>query len=127
MAKRPHLTTDEIEELDLFDEMMDHLELADDELLEAIYTEGKDGRRRFTGSQRATVIARDGAACFHCGAEITGVWHADHVIPHSRGGRTVEENCVVACPSCNLKKSNRVKDWRRKSAPGEPQAPKVAQ
>ena len=31
----------------------------------------------------------------------------DHVIPRTKGGRTVPENVVIACLSCNSKKGNR--------------------
>ncbi len=31
----------------------------------------------------------------------------DHVVPRSLGGRTVWENVVSACRTCNLKKSNK--------------------
>jgi 5-methylcytosine-specific restriction endonuclease McrA len=32
----------------------------------------------------------------------------DHVVPLSRGGEDVLENCQVLCRACNRKKSNRV-------------------
>lgn len=105
--KRPHLTESELEDLDLFDELADHLEAKADELAEEIYTSGKDARRSFTARQKTHIYTRDGGKCFYCGEVVTR-WHADHVIPHSRGGKTVESNGVVACPSCNLRKSNKV-------------------
>lgn len=110
MARRPHLDPADVAELELFDELADHLDVQEDELLEEIVCEGKDSRRRFTGTLRASIYQRDGGACFYCGARLEGTWHADHVIPHSRGGRTVASNGVAACPSCNLRKSNKV-EW----------------
>jgi hypothetical protein len=35
-------------------------------------------------------------------------FHVEHVIPQSRGGRTVFENLAWACPGCNLHKADRV-------------------
>mgnify|MGYP001563333676 CR=1 FL=1 len=34
----------------------------------------------------------------------------DHVVPLSKGGATVKENIVPACPSCNLHKQARLPD-----------------
>jgi HNH endonuclease len=36
-------------------------------------------------------------------------FHVEHVIPVSRDGKSVLANLVLACPSCNLHKSNRIK------------------
>jgi hypothetical protein len=36
-------------------------------------------------------------------------FHIEHVIPRSKGGPTRAENLAFACPSCNLKKSNRIR------------------
>lgn len=57
---------------------------------------------------RRTVMARDQYTCQYCGAtpgkaELT----LDHVVPRSRGGKTVWENVVVACRVCNQRKGNR--------------------
>lgn len=102
-----NLTTTEIADLDLFDALTDHVEADEEELLASVVGEGKDSRRRFRGTLRARILKRDKGVCFYCGVRPDRV-HIDHVIPHSRGGRTVEANGVVACPPCNLGKSNRV-------------------
>jgi len=57
---------------------------------------------------RRLVWYRDGARCHYCGrpvefAEMT----ADHVVPHSRGGKTVLENLVCCCKPCNSAKRDR--------------------
>ena len=36
-------------------------------------------------------------------------FHIEHIIPLSAGGKTVLENLAIACPSCNLHKSDRTK------------------
>jgi hypothetical protein len=35
-------------------------------------------------------------------------FHVEHVVPQSRGGKTVLANLAWACPGCNLHKSNRI-------------------
>ena len=35
-------------------------------------------------------------------------FHVEHVIPMSAGGTSDPSNLVLACPSCNLHKSNRI-------------------
>ena len=34
-------------------------------------------------------------------------FHIEHIVPLSRGGATSEENLALACPGCNLHKSDR--------------------
>ena len=35
-------------------------------------------------------------------------FHLEHIVPISRGGATELANLALACPGCNLRKSNRV-------------------
>jgi hypothetical protein len=35
-------------------------------------------------------------------------FHIEHIVPVSRGGLTAPENLALACPSCNLQKSNKL-------------------
>ncbi|MGO0575982.1 DUF222 domain-containing protein [Ornithinimicrobium panacihumi] len=61
----------------------------------------RDPRRRlFTGSLRKLLIARD-RTCRNawCGAPIRDI---DHVLPHSEGGETAEDNGQGMCQHCNL-------------------------
>jgi 5-methylcytosine-specific restriction endonuclease McrA len=58
---------------------------------------------------RFNVFLRDRFTCQYCGEDFPS--HDltfDHVVPRSRGGRTVWENVVTACSSCNLLKGNRL-------------------
>lgn len=69
----------------------------------------RDARRRFTVAQRAAVLSRDGATCFYCAAPLSpAAWDCDHVVPWTRGGRTVESNAVAACAACNRSKGAKV-------------------
>jgi 5-methylcytosine-specific restriction endonuclease McrA len=58
---------------------------------------------------RRNIYLRDGCQCQYCGTkpareDLT----IDHVIPRSKGGRSVWENVVVACQACNARKGNRL-------------------
>ena len=72
----------------------------------------KDDQRIFTHEQRMAIYRRDTGGCqlkIHCHGERCDWdnWHADHIIPWSRGGKTTVENGQVACPACNAAKSNK--------------------
>lgn len=45
--------------------------------------------------------------CFYCGKKLTGM-HVDHFIPWSFTKEDKIWNFVLACPSCNIKKSNKI-------------------
>jgi 5-methylcytosine-specific restriction endonuclease McrA len=55
---------------------------------------------------KKNVLIRDNYTCQYCGTsnELT----IDHVVPVSRGGKSIFENCVAACRECNGKKGNRL-------------------
>jgi 5-methylcytosine-specific restriction endonuclease McrA len=58
---------------------------------------------------RFNVFLRDGFECQYCGDGFpTQDLTFDHVIPRSRGGRTIWENVVTACGECNLFKGNQL-------------------
>ena len=61
-------------------------------------------RRKIT---RKAVLARDSWTCQYCGSRKPGLT-VDHVIPRSRGGKSVWENIVASCASCNRRKGNRL-------------------
>lgn len=46
--------------------------------------------------------------CWWCGNLLNGTYHVDHLIPLSRGGSNAPENIVLACPSCNMSKNNKL-------------------
>ena len=61
-------------------------------------------RRKIT---RKAVLARDEWTCQYCGCRKPGLT-VDHVIPRSRGGKSVWENIVASCAPCNRRKGNRL-------------------
>jgi len=61
--------------------------------------------RTFSQRQRRALYLAAAGHCEMCGAELDAGWHADHVVPHSKGGATTIENGQALCPSCNQSKS----------------------
>jgi 5-methylcytosine-specific restriction endonuclease McrA len=58
---------------------------------------------------RFNVFLRDRFTCQYCGGAFpTHYLTFDHIVPRSRGGRTVWHNVVTACSICNLLKGNRL-------------------
>ena len=45
-----------------------------------------------------------GNLCQICGNKLNGKFHADHIVPYSKGGRTILKNAQALCENCNLKK-----------------------
>lgn len=71
----------------------------------------KDPARHFSDEQRTAIFRRDGGICQACGVECDDSnFHADHLVPHSRGGSTSLANGRVLCPDCNWKKSDAMPD-----------------
>lgn len=46
------------------------------------------------------------AACGHC--KLGDNYHVEHVVPLIRKGRNAPDNLVISCPTCNLKKHNKL-------------------
>lgn len=75
--------------------------------------------RRFNTRQRATAYLAADGACANCGVRLEPGWHADHMQPYSKGGRTDVVNVQALCPTCNLKKGNGVtatnREWQQRA------------
>ena len=54
---------------------------------------------------RFNLFLRDEFKCQYCGK--TGQLTFDHVLPRSKGGKTIWENVVAACGPCNFRKANK--------------------
>ena len=61
-------------------------------------------KRFFSQRQRRVLAAISGGYCGICGKQLQTSFHADHVIPHTKGGKTILGNGQTLCPGCNLKK-----------------------
>lgn len=63
--------------------------------------------RQFGKSQRMAIYLNSDGKCQLCQAPITlSDFHADHIVPWSKGGPTTLSNAQALCSSCNLSKSS---------------------
>jgi 5-methylcytosine-specific restriction endonuclease McrA len=70
---------------------------------------------------RRNLFKRDKNTCVYCGSKENLT--VDHVIPRSRGGKTIWDNVVTACHSCNNKKDNKMPEevgFKMKIQPKQP-------
>lgn len=61
-------------------------------------------KRFFSSRQKVSLYLATNGHCARCGVVLGAGWHADHVIPHSKGGATYIHNGQALCKPCNLKK-----------------------
>jgi 5-methylcytosine-specific restriction endonuclease McrA len=68
-----------------------------------------------------TALARQRGRCAYCGCDLLAVepfwpvgagpaphrYHADHIVPYSKGGRSTLDNLAITCPLCNLRKRDK--------------------
>jgi 5-methylcytosine-specific restriction endonuclease McrA len=71
---------------------------------------------------RKAVLARDAWTCQYCGSQKAGLT-VDHVIPRSRGGKSVWENIVASCATCNRRKGNHLPREVKMHPRNKPKAP----
>ena len=65
------------------------------------------GLRTFGDDVKEAVYAEQEGICKSCGEHFEiDEMEADHIIPWSKGGKTVKENCQMLCLHCNRTKSN---------------------
>lgn len=67
--------------------------------------------RAFPNGMKREVYEAQGGICPHCKDEEKKrlefeEMEADHIIPWSKGGKTVKENCQMLCKKCNREKSD---------------------
>jgi 5-methylcytosine-specific restriction endonuclease McrA len=57
---------------------------------------------------KQNIFLRDGYECQYCGVEVNRKTATlDHVLPISKGGKSVWDNCTTACGRCNALKGNK--------------------
>lgn len=63
--------------------------------------------RTFDRRDKLAAYERQKHKCPLCGKEFEfEKMHGDHIIPWSKGGKTIPENCQMLCRDCNIKKTN---------------------
>lgn len=63
--------------------------------------------RDFDLRDKHTAYERQQHKCVYCGKTFEFEdMHGDHIVPWSKGGKTVLDNCQMLCRDCNLTKSN---------------------
>ena len=74
----------------------------------------KNQRSLMTEKLKRQIKERDNYTCQMCGKYMpdeVGL-HVDHIVPVSRGGKSVPNNLQVLCDKCNLKKGTKKVDFR---------------
>ncbi len=69
----------------------------------------KNQRKLMSRELREKIMIRDNYTCRCCGKYMpdeVGL-HIDHIMPISKGGKTITSNLQVLCSKCNRKKSNK--------------------
>lgn len=75
-------------------------------IIRTIYYEGVP--RRGVILNRKNILIRDNYTCMFCGKRLPAdELNIDHIIPRSKGGKTIWENVVCSCFSCNNKKGSK--------------------
>ncbi len=69
----------------------------------------KDSRREFNDEERRIVWEMSTSKkCAICGKPVEwNDYHLDHIVPHSKGGKTELKNSQITHKSCNIKKSDK--------------------
>jgi 5-methylcytosine-specific restriction endonuclease McrA len=75
---------------------------------------------------KKNVCLRDNFTCQYCGKQFPmSQLNQDHVLPRSRGGKTVWTNIVMACYACNERKADRTPDEAGMPLMSVPVKPKI--
>ena len=63
--------------------------------------------KRVTAKQRRIIAKRAQDCCEYCGSQerfATQAFSVEHIIPRSKGGKTILDNLALACQGCNSHK-----------------------
>lgn len=63
---------------------------------------------KYTVADTELQYKRQKGRCYWCSTKVGKSYHADHIVPLSRGGSNRPENIVIACPSCNTSRQNKL-------------------
>ena len=73
-----------------------------------------DSKRNFSPAQKLIKLEEQNDKCAYCGTDIDlHDSHGDHILPHSKGGKTEIDNLVMSCPKCNMSKKDKTpQQWQ---------------
>lgn len=86
-------------------------------------TKNPERARAITHRRRARLLQAEGShtaadiraqyksqkgKCWYCGKKVGDKYDVDHRVPLSRGGSNAPDNLVIACPTCNRSKHDRL-------------------
>lgn len=63
---------------------------------------------KHTAKDIGMILKCQGFSCFVCEVDISNSYHVDHIVPLTRGGSNWPSNLQALCPSCNLRKHNKL-------------------
>ncbi len=78
--------------------------------------------RFFNKRQKNALRLLSGNSCSICGIKLSSTFHADHITPYSKGGKTTIKNGQALCKTCNLQKGNKIMktyNWKERQWQGE--------
>lgn len=67
----------------------------------------RDAEGYHTGADLSSLFVLQDGKCAYCNGELRG-YHVDHIIPLSKGGSNWPDNICLACPTCNMSKSDKI-------------------
>lgn len=85
-------------------------------VLTLIYCANRRARKKnalgsHTAEELQEQLIRQSHKCYYCQGALgdkRSSYHADHIVPISRGGTNYIHNIVLTCSTCNLKKGNKM-------------------
>lgn len=81
----------------------------------------KKERNKMTKAVRQRIIERDNYTCQICGNstynEPNLLLEVDHIIPISKGGKTIDSNLQCLCWKCNRSKGNKLPTFKNNTIP----------
>lgn len=78
--------------------------------------------RNFPKSIKKILYVKQNGYCAICNEPLKYGYHADHIFPYSKGGKTIIENCQLLCPKCNIKKGDKIMSDKFKFRPWQEEA-----
>lgn len=65
------------------------------------------GKLKRRGKRAEELLAKQKGRCFYCLKKLRNDYHVDHFIPRAKGGSNDWSNLRIACPTCNIAKSDK--------------------